>query len=67
MWLNALGNGKRHYPIVAIGGINSSNAEQVLSTGVGSIAMVRAITESVDYKCSITELNALIEQTVNEN
>ena len=48
------------YPIVAIGGINADNAEDVLSTGVGSIAMVRAITEADDYVLAINQLNACI-------
>ena len=48
------------YPIVAIGGINNENAEQVLATQVGSIAMVRAITEAPDYVQAINELNEKI-------
>ncbi|MDI9336440.1 MAG: thiamine phosphate synthase [Gammaproteobacteria bacterium] len=39
-----------HVPVVAIGGINAQNVQQVLSTGVKSIAVVRAITESLDLK-----------------
>lgn len=34
------------YPLVAIGGINSDNIASVLSTGVGSVAMVSAITKA---------------------
>jgi len=35
----------KDYPLVAIGGINASNIREVLSTGVGSVAMVRALLE----------------------
>ena len=52
----------RLYPVVAIGGINADNAEQVLATGVGSIAMVRAITEAGDHVAAIDVLNGFIEQ-----
>lgn len=36
----------KRYPTVAIGGINEQKAEEVLATGVGSIAVVTAITEA---------------------
>jgi len=57
-WLNML---NARYPVVAIGGINQDNADQVLATGVGSIAMVRAITEAKNYKKAIAKLNQKIE------
>lgn len=60
-WLKVLQQGQRHYPVVAIGGINQSNAEEVLSTGVGSVAMVRAITEAENYRDAISELSEMIE------
>ena len=34
----------RDYPLVAIGGIDGGNLAQVLASGVGSVAVVRAIT-----------------------
>jgi len=34
----------RDYPLVAIGGIDGDNLAQVLASGVGSVAVVRAIT-----------------------
>ncbi|ODP33562.1 thiamine-phosphate diphosphorylase [Pandoraea sp. ISTKB] len=37
-----------HYPLVAIGGIDATNLPQVLATGVGSTAVVRAVTEASD-------------------
>jgi len=49
------------YPTVAIGGIDISRAEQVASTGVGSVAVVRAITEAEDYQAAIAKLKQLVE------
>ena len=49
------------YPTVAIGGIDLSRAEQVASTGVGSVAVVRAITEAEDYQAAIAKLKQLVE------
>jgi len=60
-WVEFIGD---TYPVVAIGGIDSTNAEQVLQTGVGSIAMVRAITEAVDYKAAIRSLQTKMEFAV---
>lgn len=34
----------RHYPLVAIGGIDLDKLPAVLASGVGSVAVVRAIT-----------------------
>jgi thiamine-phosphate pyrophosphorylase len=33
----------QHYPLVAIGGIGADQFSEVLETGVGSIAVVRAL------------------------
>ncbi len=49
------------YPTVAIGGIDLSRAEQVASTGVGSVAVVRAITEAEDYQAAIAKLKHVVE------
>ncbi|WP_196138706.1 thiamine phosphate synthase [Aliikangiella sp. G2MR2-5] len=40
-WVNAL-----DYPVVAIGGINGERLAEVIATGVNSVAMITAITES---------------------
>jgi hydroxymethylpyrimidine kinase/phosphomethylpyrimidine kinase/thiamine-phosphate diphosphorylase len=56
-WLNFIDD---QYPTVAIGGIDKSNAAAVLESGVGSIAMVRAITEADNYQQAISDLQALI-------
>ncbi|CAA0078264.1 Thiamine-phosphate synthase [BD1-7 clade bacterium] len=47
------------YPLVAIGGIDLTNASEVLQTGVGSVAMVRAVTEADNYKKALAEFMAL--------
>ncbi len=36
--------------MVAIGGINDGNIDAVLETGVGSVAVVSAITQAPDYR-----------------
>ena len=38
----------RHYPQVAIGGISAEQFPTVLATGVGSVAVVSAITQAPD-------------------
>jgi thiamine-phosphate pyrophosphorylase len=43
-------------PLVAIGGINGSVLRQVMSTGVGSAAVVRAVTEAPDLAAAISAL-----------
>ncbi|MEN8635420.1 thiamine phosphate synthase [Pseudoalteromonas distincta] len=48
------------YPTVAIGGIDLSRAEQVAKTCVGSVAVVRAITEADNYVEAISALKVAI-------
>ncbi|CAG2148030.1 thiamine phosphate synthase [Cupriavidus numazuensis] len=45
--------------LVGIGGVNASNMGQVLAVGVGSAAVVRAVTEAVDLTAAVGELKAL--------
>jgi hydroxymethylpyrimidine kinase/phosphomethylpyrimidine kinase/thiamine-phosphate diphosphorylase len=45
-WVRLL---KPAYPLAAIGGIDLNNVDAVLATGVGSVAVVRAVTEAADY------------------
>ncbi|BDH47581.1 thiamine-phosphate synthase [Salmonella enterica subsp. enterica serovar Choleraesuis] len=47
------------YPTVAIGGISIERAPAVLETGVGSIAVVSAITQAPDWHKATLELLAL--------
>ena len=37
-------------PLVAIGGVNLTRAKALKKTGVGSVAMITAITEAADYR-----------------
>ncbi|GBU12499.1 thiamine phosphate synthase [Enterobacterales bacterium] len=47
------------FPTVAIGGISLERASSVLATGVGSIAVVSAITQAADWRVATAELLAL--------
>lgn len=47
------------YPTVAIGGISLARAPEVLATGVGSIAVVSAITQAPDWRSATLALLAL--------
>lgn len=49
------------YPLVAIGGISRERVPLVAETGVGSIALVTAITEAADPDAATRELLALVE------
>ncbi|VFS68855.1 Thiamine-phosphate synthase [Kluyvera cryocrescens] len=49
------------YPTVAIGGISLERAPAVLATGVGSIAVVSAITQAADWRSATAQLLALAE------
>lgn len=47
LWTQLLGD---KYPLVAIGGIDQQRAETLKETGVGSVAMISAITQADDYR-----------------
>ena len=47
------------YPTVAIGGISLARAPAVLATGVGSIAVVSAITQAPDWRDATAQLLTL--------
>jgi thiamine-phosphate pyrophosphorylase len=49
-----------HYSLVAIGGIDESSIHAVSQSGVGSVAVVRAITASDDPKAAIKRLQNLM-------
>lgn len=46
-----------HYPLVAIGGIDESNMSSALKSGVGSVAVVRAVINAEDPALAINRLN----------
>jgi thiamine-phosphate pyrophosphorylase len=49
-----------HYPLVAIGGIDQESIRAVEKSGVGSVAVVRAITEAKDPKAAVKHLQELM-------
>ncbi|MBN3175903.1 thiamine phosphate synthase [Pectobacterium brasiliense] len=49
------------FPTVAIGGISIDNVPAVLKTGVGSIAVVSAITQAPDWRQATATLLRMIE------
>jgi len=50
-----------HYPLVAIGGIDKDSIHAVAKSGVGSIALVRGITQAKDPKAAVKHLQALMQ------
>jgi len=50
-----------HYPLVAIGGIDQDSIRTVSRSGVGSVAVVRAITQAKDPKAAVQHLQALMQ------
>ncbi|WP_298442116.1 thiamine phosphate synthase [uncultured Ferrimonas sp.] len=55
-----------HYPTVAIGGIDIRCAAAVAQCGVGSIAVVRAVTESADPQQALAQLAAALKQPLTQ-
>jgi thiamine-phosphate pyrophosphorylase len=55
------------FPTVAIGGISIDKAQSVLATGVGSIAVVSAITQAADWRKATAELLALCASEEADN
>ena len=53
LWTQLLGD---KYPLVAIGGIDQQRAEVLKQTGVGSVAMISAITKAEDYRTATKQL-----------
>ena len=50
----------RDYPLVAIGGIDSAKLPDVLASGVGSIAVVRALVAAENPEAMVASLQASI-------
>ena len=53
-------------PTVAIGGIDLTNARSVLATGVGSVAVVRAVTEAQDLMYQLILFDHIIQEPWDE-
>ncbi|NHB97869.1 thiamine phosphate synthase [Photorhabdus stackebrandtii] len=49
------------YPTVAIGGISLERVPDVIATGVGSVALVSAITKAKDWRQTTAQLLHLVE------
>ena len=56
LWRSTLAS----YPLVAIGGIDATNAAEVVATGVDSIAVIRAITQAADPVQAAGDLAELV-------
>ena len=50
-----------HYPLVAIGGIDQTSIHAVAQSGVGSVAVIRAITHAKDPKAAVKHLQELMK------
>jgi thiamine-phosphate pyrophosphorylase len=50
-----------HYSLVAIGGIDESSIHAVAQSGVGSVAVVRAISGASDPKAAVKHLQELMK------
>jgi len=50
-----------HYPLVAIGGIDQESIHVVAKSGVGSVAVVRAITHAKNPKAAVKHLQELMQ------
>lgn len=48
--------------LVGIGGVNESNLREVLAVGVGSAAVVRAVTEAADVAAAVARLKSMFER-----
>lgn len=51
---------EEYFPLVAIGGIHQDNIQQVLASGVGSVAVVSAITKADNYALATQQLTQII-------
>lgn len=56
--LHAYARLMRDYPLVAIGGIDGSKLRDIMSSGVGSVAVVRAITAAKEPEKAAAQLQA---------
>ena len=55
------------HPLVAIGGINSTNAAEIIRAGATGIAVVSAICSAPNPFKAAKELKSIIEKTKKEN
>jgi len=62
--LDAYARLTRAYPQVAIGGIDAERLPAVLATGVGSVAVVRAIVAAQDPEAACRQLGAVVDAAI---
>ena len=62
--LNMYARLMRHQSLVAIGGIDLAAMPAVLQSGVGSVAVVRAITGAEDVAASVAQLQAQMAKAI---
>ncbi len=55
----------RHFPTVAIGGIDATHLPEVLASGVGSVAVVRALVAAEQPEMAVTALQHCLATTLN--
>jgi len=65
--IDSIYNEGQKYPTVAIGGINLTNAKDVLATKVSSLAVVRAITQADDLKKNIQLFHSVFSEVKKGN
>ena len=63
--LRAYAHLMRDYPLVAIGGIDEARMPEVLASGVGSVAVVRALVGSDQPEVHASKLGVLISEALN--
>ena len=64
--LHAYARLMRNYPLVGIGGIDASNINDVLASGVGSVAVVRALVAADDPQGMASSLIRQIDAAQNQ-
>ena len=65
--LSAYARLMRHYPLVAIGGIDGDRLTDVLASGVGSVAMVRALVAAEQPEAAAVALQKMIFATTSQS
>ena len=59
IWVSIL---KEHFPLTAIGGINLNNLDEVLDSGIDSVAVVSAITKAGNYQRVVEEFSCRLSK-----
>lgn len=65
--LNAYASVLRDYPLVAIGGIDAARLPDVMASGVGSVAVVRALVDAADPEAQARQLQSEVLRFASQN